>query len=676
VTKGIGDVLNKLQKVKKLGGNEFQACCPAHEDKKPSLTLKQEGDHILLHCQAGCSTEDIVKTLDMSMADLFIEVSPKQEPAKITATYDYLDEDRKLLYQVVRYAPKSFRQRHKNGNGEWIWSMDGVRRVLYHLPEILTTTNETIYLVEGEKDADSLWNVGQVATTSPGGANNWKPEYAEYLKGKRVVIIPDKDVAGYGYARQAAKSLQGKAKEVKAIILPGESKDTTDWLETGGEIETLSSLEQDVSALFNNDKVRYQQEDERIYWDKVIGEQTIRFQAEKLSEERTGIHARITISLDSPLSWSYLNIERREDRSSLAGAAYSALGEFNKEYSKEDMRRDLDAFCAGLWDYRTSIFVPEMLAGDDETRPLPFILHPYLLASGGTILYAPPGRGKSYTALLWAVSVDAGCNLFWTVAQTLVLFINLERSRDSVRRRLSMVNRVLGLPPSRPLLMLNARGKSLSDVMATCRKTVKERGVGLVVLDSISRAGAGDLNENQSGNRVIDALSALCPSWLALGHTPRSSDGHLFGSIMQDAGADICVQLCSQTIDNGTLGIGWELTKQNDTGRRGQEIYALEFGEAGLKNIRKAKPFEFPEVEGKGTQSMEQTIIDFILEQEGADATATQIAEATGFNRVNVSRYLNSSGKFVETRKGTKNSIYYGIKSTRETLFPNGEEER
>jgi hypothetical protein len=249
------------------------------------------------------------------------------------------------------------------------------------------------------------------------------------------------------------------------------------------------------------------------------------------------------------------------------------------------------------------------------------------------------------------------------VKQTKVLIINLERAKESVQRRLTMVNKILGLPATRKILILNARGKTLADVYAACRKAIQKYNVGFIMLDSISRAGVGDLTENTSGNRVIDQLNSLCPSWLAIGHTPRNSEGHLYGSIMMDAGADICVQLNSQTLDDGTLGIGWELTKQNDTGRKGQQILAFEFNEYGLSNIRKPKPFEFPEIEGKGHQSMEQVIIDFIQDQETADATATDIEKATGLNRANVSLFLNRSGKFQKTRVGYKGAQYYGIKS-------------
>ena len=65
-----------------------------------------------------------------------------------------------------------------------------------------------------------------------------------------MVIIPDKDAAGYGYALKAAESLQGKAKSVSVIILPGDNvKDASDWLEAGGDVELLRNMEQDPKIL-------------------------------------------------------------------------------------------------------------------------------------------------------------------------------------------------------------------------------------------------------------------------------------------------------------------------------------------------------------------------------------------------------------------------------------------
>jgi hypothetical protein len=672
--RGIGDILNKLQNVKKLKDDEYIATCPAHEPQKKghqNLTISQKDDKILINCFANCPPENVCRTIGYELSDLFIKpdesIKMPEQPKKIVATYDYQDEKGQLLYQTVRYLPKDFRQRHQNGNGEWVWNLDGCRRVLYHLPEILKI-DDPIYLVEGEKDADNLWSWGRAATTSPMGASNWKPEYADYLKGKRVVVIPDKDSAGYGYAKNVIKSLEGKAQSIKVVILPGDGiKDVSDWLETNPDITELDQLEQSPSVLLDPDHPTYQQVDEQIIWRKKLKDSSISFIAEKISEEKTGIHARISLSYEyNNLEWSYLNIERSEDRTRLSNAAHKGLkGDITKEYTKDDLGHDLDNFCAGLWDYHVSRFVPELMEGDETEVPLKFLVYPYILENGGTIVYAPPGRGKSYTALLWAISVNSGCSKFWRVNKEPTLFINLERSKESLKRRIATVNRVLGLAGNTPIHTLNARGKTLSEVLPACRKYIQKYNISLIILDSISRAGLGDLNENQPMNRIIDALSSLCPSWMALSHTSRANEDHAFGSIMLDAGADICVQLSSQINEDGTLGMGWEITKQNDVGKKPMSIYALEFNEYGLRNMRLAKAFEFPEIEGKRKQDTMTSLIEYITNRESGDATATESSDAIGVERSLVSRMFNNSGKFIETRKVGK-SVYYGVKTNQD----------
>jgi len=651
----IEQILSKCKGIKKQPDTSFMVKCPAHPDKSPSLHITQADDRVLLDCFSGCTTESIVDALGITLADLFTD-APKQENKKIVAEYNYHDEEGKLLYQVVRYEPKSFAQRHRNGRGEWVWEMKGIRRVLYHLPEILKEDG-TIYLVEGEKDADKLWEYGQVATTSPGGASNWNPEYGQYLKDKRVVIIPDKDVAGFKYAQAVLKSIQGKAKEVKCIILPDdEVKDFSDWLEKYA-IEDLPSLEQSVDALSGSDKLKYEVEEDAITWAKNVNGQPLKFKAESIRQAQTGIHARISILLDyTILAWTLCNIERAEERTRLSNAAATA----SKDLNKEDLRHDLDIFCSGLWDFKLSTFIPEVMSGDDTAEAPVFYLYPYIVEEGGSILFAPPGRGKSNTAMLWAQSINCGVSKLWKVTQAPVLYINLERSAQSLRRRLASINTILELPVSQSLLTLNARGHSLIDLAPVIRKSVQQRGIKLIILDSLSRAGYGDLNENKSVNSIIDTLSSLCPSWLALGHTSRASEDHLFGSIMADAGADIIIQLRSQ-ITESKLGIGYEITKSNDLPQISQRVWAFEFKEWRMTNVRPATAFEFPDIEGKTKTNMLDSMIDFVLNQDTADASATEVETALGYNRVNVSKIFNQSGKFVKTRKD-KHSQYFGVK--------------
>lgn len=237
-------LLNKLDKVTKSGDGKFLALCPAHQDKEASLSVTSDHKKLLVHCFAGCTTESIVKSLGLSVSDLFLDKKPQSQQKKVVKTYDYTDEAGELLFQVCRLEPKSFMQRHKNGRGDWIWSMAGVQRVLYHLPDIIKASE--VYFVEGEKDADNLHAHGLVTTTSPGGANAWKNEYARCLIAKKVILVPDSDPTGHAYVSSVACSLMGKA-QLSCILLP--SKDISDWLSEGHDIKELAPMEQDISVL-------------------------------------------------------------------------------------------------------------------------------------------------------------------------------------------------------------------------------------------------------------------------------------------------------------------------------------------------------------------------------------------------------------------------------------------
>ena len=68
----IDRMLHRLEKVKSTGPGKWQALCPAHDDKRPSLSIKEADDHkVLLKCWSGCGAAEIVNALGLSLADLF-----------------------------------------------------------------------------------------------------------------------------------------------------------------------------------------------------------------------------------------------------------------------------------------------------------------------------------------------------------------------------------------------------------------------------------------------------------------------------------------------------------------------------------------------------------------------------------------------------------------------------
>jgi len=198
--------------------------------------------------------------------------------------------------------------------------------------------------------------------------------------------------------------------------------------------------------------------------------------------------------------------------------------------------------------------------------------------------------------------------------------------------------------------------------MDACRKAIRQYDIKVVILDSISRAGFGDLTENRPVNAIIDALSGLTETWIALAHTPRQDESHVYGGVMFEAGADIIVRLSSALGMNGTLGLKYEITKANDVARGQSSTWAMAFDELGLTDFRPARPYEFPEIEGVTGKPMILAVKDYILEQESGEASASDIAEALELNRGNVSTVLTKSGLFVQTRIDKGRKTYYGVK--------------
>jgi len=160
-----------------------------------------------------------------------VEGQDMKSPPTVSAVYPYEDQDGNLLYEVVRYSNKDFRQRRPDGNGSHIWKLDGVSRVPFRLPAVIQ--KDEIVIVEGEKDALNLEKLGFTATCNPCGACNWRAEFNQYFRGKVVAVIPDNDEPGKKHAQTVAEHLYGEAKSVKIVQLPDlpEHGDASDFIE-------------------------------------------------------------------------------------------------------------------------------------------------------------------------------------------------------------------------------------------------------------------------------------------------------------------------------------------------------------------------------------------------------------------------------------------------------------
>ena len=207
----VNEFLARLDGVKG-GHGQWTARCPAHDDRRASLSVSVgEGGRVLLNCHAGCSTEDICAALGLSVKDLFMEDKPKERP-QIVEVYPYHHD-----LQKIRYSDKSFLWRRPDGKGGWIWNRQGVPNALFQAGEL----TGVVAIAEGEKDVLTLHRLGWDAACGEHGAgkDKWKPEYSEQLRGLTVVVFMDNDNIGRAYGAETAAALYGVAASVRLLDL-------------------------------------------------------------------------------------------------------------------------------------------------------------------------------------------------------------------------------------------------------------------------------------------------------------------------------------------------------------------------------------------------------------------------------------------------------------------------
>lgn len=254
----IFDVLARLKNVKGPDANgNYLACCPAHDDKRQSLSVKQGDRGVVMKCYAGCGVRDICAKIGIEMKDLYDDKPRAQAPApqqqrRLVKVYPYTDASGKLLFEVCRYEPKSFNQRMPDPArpGQYIWRSCPIQP-LYRLPAVVKAieAGQYVCVAEGEKDAETLTRLGYCGTTIAMGAGKWKTQHTEQLKGARVLLFADNDAAGRNHVESAGKALKGVAKSVNYIYLSEvwpempDKADVSDMAEKYGDVEAKELID-------------------------------------------------------------------------------------------------------------------------------------------------------------------------------------------------------------------------------------------------------------------------------------------------------------------------------------------------------------------------------------------------------------------------------------------------
>jgi hypothetical protein len=224
--------------------------CPFHEDHDPSLSVFQGKDGFwrwkCLGCNKGGDILDFLMLKDdlkqgEALASLGIIEQPSSAAAKRgsksdqapAATYIYRDESGAPLYRKRKFSSRSYLT-DRYENGKWVSKLGDTRRVLYDLPELVAASK--VFLLEGEKDCETVKALGLVATTM-GAVTHWKHEFAKFFEGKDVVICFD--VGNEKFVKTAASDISGIANRVRVLALPDlteREQDITDWFNKTGSV--------------------------------------------------------------------------------------------------------------------------------------------------------------------------------------------------------------------------------------------------------------------------------------------------------------------------------------------------------------------------------------------------------------------------------------------------------
>lgn len=233
-----------LDKAKRTGAG-WQACCPAHDDHNPSLSISDEGDKVLVHCHAGCDQRAVVDAIEARGIHLNgnaarLDGPPDTHPKLgcASAIWDYYADDGRHVGRVMRFdtaTGKEIRQASHNGM-KWTWKAMPEPRPIYRLREVQRRPEAVVLITEGEKAADAAqWHFpAHVAVTWAGGAKAVTHADWRALAGRSVILWPDADEPGRLAMDALARILKSHGCTVHMVDLAAfgnvpEGWDAADW---------------------------------------------------------------------------------------------------------------------------------------------------------------------------------------------------------------------------------------------------------------------------------------------------------------------------------------------------------------------------------------------------------------------------------------------------------------
>lgn len=576
--RGINDVLALLGKVKKIGDKEYEARCPAHDDTIPSLHIRQNENKILLNCKAGCATEDIVRALGLTMADLFLDKEQhlKGEPI---ATFTYQNPDGSVRFIIKRFPNLP--------NGKKVFEAympDGTKgigetpRILYRAPEVIKAkeAGETIHVVEGEKDVEALRALGLVATTPPFGASShWLPEYTDLLKDANVVIIPDTDPPGLKKGNEIAEALQGSVASLKLLKLQGVN-DITEWMENGGTVERLVKLVQDQSEYGKLSKpiISNLGDIYELLWEQ----ENIKAEVKNIAENSSGISGEIRISDTST-------------KEKFVFCRLNFLSDTTKNSLIKRLKEKRDIDWEGILETTSDIVIERHRSGNEVKRKTelpvivsdPYRVYPIILEGQPTIYYGYGGSLKSYLLMLIALLTHNGISyLGFEPTQGNTLYLDFENDEQTYTRRMTSIQDGLGMGEMDFPLYKDCRGKTLPQLLPEIQKQVLRNNIELAIVDSMTMAAGG--YEYEQSIAYFKAIASLGIASVTVDHRAKGLDkgSSPIGAVIKSNIARIVFEVTSEQEPGANYAnLTVKNTKNNDNAKLTNKGYRVEFTNTG-----------------------------------------------------------------------------------------------
>jgi DNA-binding transcriptional ArsR family regulator len=613
IPENLQKILRNLQRLREQADGSWVACCPAHPDENPSLHIRLTNDRVLLHCFAGCTTEQICAALGIELRDLFLnEGDGNQESQSGLTLEDFAKAKRLDVEFLSRHHVKQSEWRgrpavqfvYRDVDGDY-WAIryrialagdrfrweNGVKasRLLYGvwlLREWRQRNVQSILLVEGESDALTLWQAGVPAVGVP-GADSLTDQNARLLDGFNIVLWREPDEGGEKLL-QHAQSLFGE--RLRVITPPDGVKDASDlWL----HIASKHRSEEDARMEFR-DAVQ------RLMAEAVPGVQV----------------SSIDVNINT-------------------------------------------------WNVPRSRY----LGTTPEPPPMQWLVRGLIPARFTTNLYAESGHGKSYIVLHLALCLITGKPFAGEpVLSGEVLYLDWELDRDTTDFRWWKVCRGAGYETAISNgLAYERMVKPIHEAYDDIRAMVAEQKPVLVVVDSLGKALGNDPLDPKAVIRAYALLDNLGVAVLVIDHQAKPQNGDAdygskweFGSSYKRHYARSSLQL-QRTGDNGeAVGLVLRHQKSNFGALHPDIHFALRFVKNENGELH-AVQFETAE-DLRELFGVRSEILDVLA---SGDMTVNEIKDRLGVSESRIRQELQAlkkAGKVEERKRRGHGAKVWGLR--------------